>query len=119
MTSTAHSIASEDYLPPPLQCSDSAATLDLPVHKHNKAYAKPAMLDAQTLKDYGALAKRASSITSALASRETSPERSSIASFRIGSRPGTASQYSTADVKKLYSGEQPCYAIHAVRLHSL
>ena len=113
MISSAQSIASEDHLyHQGLQQHDSATTLDLPGHKHSKApreYAKTAMLDSQTLREYGALAKRAGSYTtSAFASRENSPERSSIASFRIGSRPGTASQYSTADVKKLYLGEQQC-----------
>lgn len=87
-----------------LQQHDSATTLDLPGHSKG-VHAKPPMLDQQTLREYGMLAKRAGSITSTLASRETSPERGSIASFRITSRPGTASGYDAANVKKMYLGE--------------
>lgn len=63
------------------------------------------MLNQQTLREFGIAAKRAGSVTSGFASRETSPERTSIASYRVGSRPGTAQTYSAAEVKKQYAGE--------------
>lgn len=64
------------------------------------------MLNQQTLREFGMAAKRAGSVTSGLASRETSPERGgSIASYRASSRPGTAQTYSAAEIKKQYAGK--------------
>lgn len=88
-----------------LQQHDSATTLDLP-GSMDRGKSELAGLDQQTLRDFGMAAKRAGSITSGFNSRETSPERGSIASYRAPSRPGTAHSYSAADVKKLYAGRQ-------------
>lgn len=95
-----------------LQQHDSATTLDLPCSismegtKSELAGLDVSSLDQQTLRDFGMAAKRAGSITSGFASRDTSPERGSIASYRATSRPGTAHTYSAAEVKKLYAGKQ-------------
>ena len=93
-----------------LQQHDSATTLDLPYNMEGTKFEFAGLdvkrLDQQTLRDFGMAAKRAGSGNSGLASRETSPERASIASYRVGSRPGTAQTYSAAEVKKLYAGEQ-------------
>ena len=88
-----------------LQQHDSATTLDLP-GSMERGKSELAGLDQQTLRDFGIAAKRAGSVTSGFTSRETSPERGSIASYRAPSRPGTAHSYSAADVKKLYAGRQ-------------
>lgn len=92
-----------------LQQHDSATTLDLPLSmegtKSEIAGPDVKRLDQQTLRDFGVAAKRAGSTTSGFASRETSPERGSIASYRMSSRPGTAQTYSTAELKRLYAGE--------------
>ena len=95
-----------------LQQHDSATTLGLPNissaegTKSEFAAVGVNSLDQQTLRDFGMAAKRAGSITSGFASRDTSPERGSIASFRATSRPGTAHMYSAAEVKKQYAGKQ-------------
>lgn len=93
-----------------LQQHDSATTLDLPHSMEGTKFEIAGLdvkrLDQQTLRDFGMAAKRAGSGTSGLASRDTSPERGSIASYRVASRPGTARTYSAAEVKKLYAGEQ-------------
>lgn len=94
-----------------LQQHDSATTLDLPgnmdIGKTDSIGADVKMLNQQTLREFGMAAKRAGSVTSGFASRETSPERGSIASYRAGSRPGTVQTYSAAEVKKHYAGK-PC-----------
>lgn len=95
-----------------LQQHDSATTLDLPNinsmegTKSEFAGLDVNSLDQQTLRDFGLAAKRAGSITSGFASRDNSPERSSIASYKVTGRPGTAQTYSAAEVKKLYAGKQ-------------
>ena len=100
------------YMSQDLQQHDSATTLDLP-GSNSMEETKPDFggvdinsLDQQTLRDFGMAAKRASSITSGFASRDTSPGRGSIASYRATSRPGTAHTYSAAEVKKMYAGKQ-------------
>lgn len=99
------------YMSKGLQQHDSATTLDLP-SSHSMEGSKTELgldvnsLDQQTLREFGMAAKRAGSITSGFASRDTSPERGSIASYRATSRPGTAQSYSAAEVKKLYAGKQ-------------
>lgn len=105
------------YMSKGLQQHDSATTLDLPDissmegTKSEFAGLYVNSLDQQTLRDFGMAAKRAGSITSGLASRDTSPERGSIASYRATSRPGTAQSYSAAEVKKLYAGEQGMHTV--------
>lgn len=93
-----------------LEQHDSATTLDLPHRmegtKFDSAGLDVKRLDQQTLRDFGMAAKRAGSGTSGLASRDTSPERGSIASYRVAGRPGTVQTYSAAEVKKMYAGEQ-------------
>ena len=74
------------------------------------------LLNQQTLREFGMAAKRAGSVTSGFASRETSPERTSIASYRVGSRPGTAQTYSAADVKKQYAGGSSLSSCNVARL---
>ena len=95
-----------------LQQHDSATTLDLPsimeAEQSESAGSNVKMLNQQTLREFGMAAKRAGSVTSGLASRETSPERGSIASYRATSRPGTAQTYSAAEVKRLYAGGSTC-----------
>lgn len=94
-----------------LQQHDSATTLDLPSidsmegTKPEFAALDVNSLDQQTLRDFGMAAKRAGSITSGFASRDNSPERGSIASYKATSRPGTAHTYSAAEVKKMYAGK--------------
>ena len=89
-----------------LQQHDSATTLDFSGNmegsKSEIASHDVTTLDQHTLREFGLAAKRAGS---GYASRETSPERSSIASYRATSRPGTAQTYSAAEVKKHYAGE--------------
>ena len=99
----------QQYMSKGLQQHDSATTLDLNSMEGTKseiAGLDVNRLDQQTLRDFGMAAKRAGSIASGFASRDTSPERGSIASYRAASRPGTAHTYSAAEVKKLYAGEQ-------------
>lgn len=103
-----------------LQQHDSATTLDL---SGNMEFGKPdsleadvKMLDQQTLRDFGMAAKRAGSVASGFASRDTSPERGSIASYRAGSRPGTAQTYSAAEVRRQYAGK--CSKISVRAFHS-
>ena len=90
-----------------LQQHDSATTLDfsgnMEVSKGESAGLDIRKLDQQTLREFGLAAKRAGS---GFASRETSPERGSIASYRVTSRPGTAHTYSAAEVKKHYAGKR-------------
>lgn len=86
---------------------DSATTLEgnMDTGKSDSFGPDVRMLNQQTLREFGMAAKRAGSVTSGLASRETSPERGgSIASYRASSRPGTAQTYSAAEIKKQYAG---------------
>jgi len=87
---------------------DSATTLEgiMDTAKSDSFGPDVKMLNQQTLREFGMAAKRAGSVTSGLASRETSPERGgSIASYRASSRPGTAQTYSAAEIKKQYAGK--------------
>lgn len=89
-----------------LQQHDSATTLDLSgsmeVSKGDSTGADLKMLNQETLREFGLAVKKAGS---GFASRETSPERGSTASYRITSRPGTAQSYSAAEIKKHYAGQ--------------
>ena len=93
-----------------LQQHDSATTLDLPINMEcskTESLGSDAkkMVDQQKLREFGIPAKRGGSVTSGLLSGDKSPDRGSITSYRVSSRPGTAQTYNAAEVKKHYAGE--------------
>ncbi|KAL0023069.1 hypothetical protein WJX79_008548 [Trebouxia sp. C0005] len=106
-------VAQERHTSWSLQQHDSATTLEgiMDTGKSDSFGPNVGMLNQQTLREFGMAAKRAGSVTSGLASRETSPERGgSIASYRASSRPGTAQTYSAAEIKKQYAAGPRSFA---------